>query len=359
MKGFKVGRLKRFNRATVSARTTIREVSNRAGVSIGTVSNVLNAPHLVSTGTRSRVLDAIAELEYRPSRSARSLQAQRTYLIGYRLPNPGVSPALDIFLHSLVASADEYGLEIVLFSTSTGTTDLDAYRKAIRSGDFDGLVLSETNYEDPRIDMLTEAGFPFVAFGRAIASHPFSWVDVDGAAGMTDVVEHLVELGHRRIALVAWPAGSESGDARVGGYLAAMAKAGLPVQPEFMVRAEGGFEAGREVGRNLLSLRRPPTAIVTVQDDLAFGIIAAAGDHGIEVGPGVAVAGFDDSAAAALCTPGLTSVRQPMELVAQTLIELLVSQLRDPETTRTGTLLVPEVISRASTQSSARAGDFL
>lgn len=337
-------------------RTTIRHVSNRAGVSVGTVSNVVNSPHLVSTETRSRVLDAIAELDYRPSRSARSLRAQRTYLIGYRLPDPGVSPALDVFLHSLVAGASEHGLEIVLFSPSGRQTDLDAYRKSIRSGDVDGFVLSETNYEDPRIALLTETGFPFVAFGRALAPRPFSWVDVDGAAGMMEVVDHLVGLGHQRIAIVAWPPGSESGDARVAGYFEAMAKAGLPVQSELMVRAEGGFESGREAGRDLLNLRRPPSAIVTVQDDLAFGVMAAAGDQGIRVGPDLAVTGFDDSTAAALSTPGLTSVRQPMELVAATLIDLLVSQLRDPETKRSGTLLAPHVVTRASTLSSARAG---
>lgn len=345
-----MGRLKRFN-GEVSLRTTIRHVSHRAGVSVGTVSNVLNAPHLVSTDTRSRVLDAIAELDYRPSRSARSLQAQRTYLVGYRLPDPGVSSALDVFLHSLVAGASEHGLEIVLFTPSSGQTDLDAYRTSIRSGDVDGFVLSETNYDDHRIALLTEARFPFVAFGRALASEPFSWVDVDGAAGMMAVVDHLVELGHQRIAIVAWPPGSESGDARVAGYLTAMARARLPVEPELMIRANGGFESGRKTGRDLLSQRQPPTAIVTVQDDLAFGVMAAAVDQGIRVGPDLAVTGFDDSTAAALSTPGLTSVRQPMELVAATMIELLVSQLRDPETKRSGTLLVPDLVKRASTLS--------
>lgn len=332
-------------------RTTIRQVSDRAGVSVGTVSNVLNAPHLVSSGTRSRVLDAISELEYRPNRSARSLQAQRTYLIGYRLPDPGVSSALDVFLHSLVAGASEHGLEIVLFS-STEHSDLGAYRASIRSGDVDGFVLSETNYEDPRIALLLEASFPFVAFGRALASKPFSWVDVDGAAGIMAVVDHLAGLGHQRIALVAWPPGSESGDPRVAGYVAAMARAGLAIDRELIVRADGGFESGRKTGWDLLSRRRRPTAIVTVQDDLAFGVMAAAADHGMGVGQDLAVTGFDDSPAAAMSTPGLTSVRQPMELVAARMIELLVSQLQDPQAQVSGSLLVPDVVIRASTLSS-------
>lgn len=330
-------------------RTTIRHVSDRAGVSVGTVSNVLNAPHLVSSGTRDRVLDAIAELDYRPNRSARNLQAQRTYLIGYRLPGPGNSPALDVFLHSLVAGASEHGFEIVLFSPSSGQSDLDAYRKSIRSGDVDGFVLSETNYEDPRITLLAETAFPFVAFGRSLASTPFSWVDVDGAAGMVEVVEHLVNLGHSRIALVGWPPGSESGDARVAGFQTGMAKAGLELEPDLVIRIESGYEAGRHAGRRLLKLASPPTAIATVQDDLAFGVMRAASDIGMTIGDDLAVTGFDDSPAASFATPGLTSVRQPMDLVAESMIELLVEQFRDPNAPRSGTLLVPDLVTRSST----------
>lgn len=324
-------------------------MSDRAGVSVGTVSNVLNAPHLVSSGTRSRVLDAISELDYRPSRSARSLQAQRTYLIGYRLPDPGKSSALDVFLHSLVAGASEHGLEIVLFSPTAEQTDLDAYRESVRSGDVDGFVLSETNYEDPRIALLAETGFPFVAFGRALDSTPFSWVDVDGAAGMVQVVDHLVERGHSRIALVAWPSGSESGDARAAGFLTGMAQAGLPIDPALIIRTESGYESGRDAGRRLLAMNHPPTAIVTVQDDLAFGVMSAAHELGVKVGRDLAVTGFDDSPAAAISSPGLTSVRQPMDLLAETMVELLVAQLQDPKITRRGTLLVPDIVTRSST----------
>lgn len=329
-------------------RTTIRHVSDRAGVSVGTVSNVLNAPHLVSSGTRDRVLDAIAELDYRPSRSARNLQARRTYLIGYRLPGPGNSPALDVFLHALVAGASEHGFEIVLFAPSSGQSDLDAYRKSVRSGDVDGFVLSETNYEDPRMALLAETGFPFVAFGRSLASTPFSWVDVDGTAGMVEVVGHLFGLGHRRIAHVGWPPGSESGDARTAGFLTGMARAGLPVDPDLVVRVESGYQSGRKEGRRLLLLENPPTAIATVQDDLAFGVMSAASDLGLRVGVDLAVTGFDDSPAASVATPGLTSVRQPMDLVAENMIELLVEQFRDPNISRRGTLLIPDLMPRAS-----------
>jgi LacI family transcriptional regulator len=321
-------------------RSTIREVSDRAGVSVGTVSNVLNAPHLVADPTRARVLSVISELDYRPNRAARSLQARRTYLIGYRLPGPGKSPALDVFLHALVGAASGHGLEIALFSPRHGETELDAYRRLIRGGDVDGLVLSETNYRDPRIELLNESGVPFVSFGRALDSQPSPWVDVDGASGMRLVVDHLVAAGHPQITLAAWPEGSESGDDRVRGF--------GPGANREVIRVLGGFENGRRLGHSLFGRDRPPTAVAAVEDSLALGMMAAAADLGMSVGRDVAVAGFDDSEAAALVTPGLTSVRQPMDQVARCLIDGLVSIL-DGGPVPPSQLLMPDLVVREST----------
>ena len=131
-------------------RQTIRDVSDRAGVSVATVSNVLNSPHLVASETRTKVMDAIEALGYRPNRAARSLQARKTQRIGYRLPDPGPQAALDVFLHRLVATATNHGFDLTLFAPRSGQDDLGAYREVIRSGDVDGFVLSETNYADPR-----------------------------------------------------------------------------------------------------------------------------------------------------------------------------------------------------------------
>lgn len=321
-------------------RTTIREVSDRAGVSIGTVSNVLNSPHLVADPTRTRVLSAISELDYRPNRAARSLQARRSYLIGYRLPGPGKSPALDVFLHSLAETAAGYGLEIALFAPQEGESELDSYKRLMRGGDVDGLVLSETNYQDPRIALLSDSGFPFVSFGRSLASRPFSWVDVDGAAGMRLVVDHLVQAGHRKIVLAAWPEGSESGDERVKGFGAGRGRE--------VVRVLGGFENGRILGHALLERKNPPTAIAAVEDGLAMGLMAAASEHGLRVGVDLAITGFDDSAAASLVTPGLTSVRQPMDQVARFMIDALVARLGGL-TVPKSRLLMPDLVIRAST----------
>ena len=335
-------------------RQTIRDVGDRAGVSVGTVSNVLNAPHLVSPETRTKVLDVIQELGFRPNRAARSLQARKTQSIGYRLPDPGPGTALDVFLHQLLGTATDHGFAITLFAPRAGEDDLDAYLDVIRSGDVDGFVLSGTNYDDRRVEMLSELGVPFATFGRADHASPFPWVDVDGASGTARVVEHLTGLGHQRIGLVAWPAGSESGDTRVKGFVDGMAAAGLAVDPALVVRTENGFEQGRVAGLSMLNAFNPPTAIVTVQDELGFGIMTAATELGLRPGRDLAVTGFDDTAAAAFMWPGLTSVRQPLDEVARVLVDLMVHRLSNPAEPPRTKLLHPQLVVRNSTLGTAR-----
>ena len=334
-------------------RRTIRDVSDLAGVSVATVSNVLNAPHLVASNTRTKVMEIIEALEYRPNRAARSLQARKTQRIGYCLANPGPQAALDVFLHRLVATATNHGFDLNLFAPRPGQDDLEPYREVIRTGDVDGFVLSETNYADPRVEFLSELRFPFAAFGRADHPSPFPWVDIDGAAGLADVVGHLVSLGHRRIALLAWPEGSESGDNRVDGFESAVATAGLRLDPGLVRRVENGFLAGKAASAQMLGADDPPTAIVAVQDELGFGAMAAVSDRGLVPGRDVAVTGFDDTPAAAYVWPGLTTVHQPFEAVAEALIDLLVDRLENPDRAPGSVMLSPNLVIRGSTVGAA------
>jgi DNA-binding LacI/PurR family transcriptional regulator len=328
---------------------TIRDVGRLARVSIGTVSNVLNAPHRVRAETRRRVLAAVDQLGYRPNRAARSLAARRTHLIGYQLPDSPTTtdPSLDAFLHHLVAAASEHGLELVLFSPRDGQDEPAAYRELIWRGAVDGFILSGTNYADPRIEFLLAEGFPFVAFGRAAGADRFSWVDVDGAAGTRAAVAHLVGQGHRRIGAVAWPEGSESGDARLDGYRAAMEAVGL--RPHPVVRAENLVAEGRAAYRGLVGADPSLTAVVCVQDTLALGLMMEAVADGRRVGIDLAVAGFDDTPIASLAAPPLTSVRQPFEEVGGALAEMLATRLDDGAGRPRGLLLTPVLVPREST----------
>ncbi len=334
-------------RSTSSPRSTIKDVSRLAGVSVATVSKALNTPHVVSEATRERVLEAVRALDYRPNRAARGLVGKRTYLVGYRLPSVQAAgnPTLDAFLHSMVEAAARHGLEIVLSADRPRGNPLAVYEDMVRRGSVDGFILSETDYHDPRIAYLSDQGVPFVAFGRTSDDDTFSWVDVDGAAGTAAAVRHLVEQGHERFGLIAWPEGSRTGDARVSGVVEALEVADLP--PPRIVRTVNGLEEGRAALRELLAAEPPPTAVVTVQDTLAIGALLEARDLGLEVGVDLAVTGFDDIPAAEMASPPLTSVRQPFDRVGELLVDMLARRLtghHEPE----GILVTPELIVRAS-----------
>lgn len=322
---------------------TIRDVATAAGCAVSTVSNVLNAHPHVREATRKRVLAAVDELGYRPSRAARSLPGGRTFLLAYCLPG-GDTPnsALDVFLHQVVETAAEADLEVLLV-TQRGDSVVDPYAGILRRGGADGFVLSGIDYDDERVQFLRERNIPFGCFGR-VDDPDISWVDVDGAAGVRAAVEHLHQLGHERIAFVGWPEGSATGDDRFNGFDTACQAAGLTVAG--LERVENGFDEGRRLVPTLLG--GGPTAVVCVSDTLALGVMAGLRDAGVEPGQQVAVTGFDDVPAAALTAPGLTSVRQPMDEIGRLLVDRLVARLTEVAVPPP-VLVEPELVIRDST----------
>lgn len=327
-------------------RTTIKDVGRRAGVSVGTVSKALNGTGTVSAETARRVLDAAGELGYRPNRAAQGLVGGRSFQVGYGLPQLGAwgNPTLNAFLHSMVSAATGHGLEIVLFQ---GTAhDIEPYQDLIRRGVVDGFVLSDTDYEDPRVDYLLGKGFPFVTFGRTARAERHFWVDVDGAAGTANITRLLLDAGHRRFGVIGWPEGSESGDVRVQGVEKTLADAGCAAP--VVVRTSNDIEHGRLAMTELLDSAAAITAVIAVADELAIGALLAARERGMTVGRDIAVAGFDDLPSASIVDPPLTTVRQPFETIGSVLVDMLADALSGDWTPR-GELLTPHIVVRQST----------
>ncbi|HSJ83803.1 MAG TPA: LacI family DNA-binding transcriptional regulator [Acidimicrobiia bacterium] len=332
----------------MSSRTTIRDVSRAAGVSVATVSNVLNAPDRVAEETRRRVTEAIDQLGYRPNRAARSLPQGRSFTIGYCIPDGKERFALDTFLHQLTERASDSDMDILLFTPHRGQSEADSYREIVRRGAVDGFIVSSTVHDDERVQVLVDAAIPVVSFGRTDLADLHSWVDVDGRAGTRAAVEHLVEQGHQRLSLVAWPEGSISGDERAAGFVEGLAEAGLEVDPGHVIRVENDVESGREAAARLLDLDPAPTAIVAVQDVLAAGVVAELNARGIRGGKDVAVTGFDDSPPAIYSTPSITSVRQPIEAIGRRVVEFLMHDLEGSDGVSRSALVEPELVIRES-----------
>ncbi|GIV88594.1 MAG: alanine racemase [Chloroflexus sp.] len=336
-----------------ATKVTLKDVAARAGVSYQTVSKVLNGEMQVAPETMERIQAAVQELGYRPNRIARNMRAGRSFMIGYSWTQtePGqVNHILDQFLSSMVREAGAVNYFVLPFPFSEDRSQIDIYRDLIRSGNVDGFVLSSINYNDPRVQFLLKQKFPFVAFGRSNPDWDFAWVDIDGTAGTRQAVEYLIGRGHRRIAILAWPEDSRVGNDRLQGYLEAMQTAQLPIETGYILRGEGTFEVGRAMTLHLLDLspERRPTAIMTLNDTMAIGAMAAARERGLTVGTDLAIIGFDDAPMVQYLFPPLSSVRQPIAEAGRKCIELLVAIVEGREPEQKHILLQPSLIIRAS-----------
>ncbi len=323
---------------------TLATVADAAGVSRQTVSNALNSPHLLRPETLERVQDAIERLGYSPNRAARNLRTRSSHLIGLRVDpatEHSANSLMDRFLHSLVESSKDAGYHVLLFSATDPEDPIDGYDELLRSAAVDAFVVTDTYRGNPQAGLLEEKGTPFVAFGRPweepAAAHP--WVDVDGRGGVALAVDHLVERGHRRIAWVGWQKGSFIGEDRRRGWVTRMHDYDLPTT-RLSARGEDTLEFGRRAAHALLD-SEAPTAFACVSDTVALGVLRALSERNLRPGHDVAVVGFDDSVAAQVSTPALTSVRQPLEQVAVEIVRLLGDRLAFRPVEASGVVLTP------------------
>lgn len=324
---------------------TLDSVAARAGVSRQTVSNVLRHPGRVAETTRERVLAAIRETGYRPSLPARQLATRRAHAIAVRAERQqdGISGlVLDAFYHGLAEAGHDNGLRVLLYAQPADeAAEVALIDELVLTGAADAVVLTATSADDQRPAHLRDSGATFCAFGRPWGhdDEPHDWVDVDGAVGTGLAVQHLLDLGRRRIAYLGWPddgAEPSTGTDRRRGWLEALAGTGTPVEARSLNDATAAEAAVVE----LLARDDAPDAIVCASDTLALGAhraaLVAAG-----TGTPATVVGFDATPVAAAL--GLASVAQPIDQVAHLCIDLLTGRLETPDRPARG-LLVPPVL---------------
>jgi len=339
---------------SMTRRSTLKQVAVRAGVSYQTISKVLNHKVKVSKETEQRIIEAVDALGYRPNLNARSLRSQRSNLIGYSwvpAPPDQANTILDLFLQSMSQAAESAGYHLLTFSYRSGQEWIDLHRNLIDTNRVDGFILSSIEYDDPRILFLQEHGFPFVAFGRSNPGWDFPYVDVDGGAGIEMVVDHLVELGHKKFAALAWPESSRVGQNRMEGLHRGLRKAGISPEECSIAIGDGVYEFGFEATRRLLDgpPENRPTAIVAFNDAMAMGSMKAIQVAGLQVGSDIAVSGYDDLPMIQYLRPSLTSVRQPVWEIGKIAISILLDILNEGECKQDHILLPPKLIVRKST----------
>jgi DNA-binding LacI/PurR family transcriptional regulator len=334
---------------------TIRDIARTAGVSVGTISNYLNNPELLADATRDRIQAAIDELGYYPKAAARALKSQLSKRVGIVPDTPSDingegdpgDAAFQEFLSAVNLVAAQHDFSLLLQASIDGQKELEIYRKLVGEGQVDGMLLLGTTPNDFRVKFLMEKNFPFVTFGRTSIPEHEQWVDIDGIMGMELAVDHLVSLGHQKIAWIPTPNDLFCYQHRQEGFRETMQKHGLSENPQYIV--PGGFREvhGQVAMHLLLDLPQPPTAVITGNDFSAFGAMSAITQRGLQVGYDISVIGFDDIRMSAHWTPSLTTVKQSMRQIGAASMELLLEAIHGK--TIQHRLLKPELVVRRST----------
>jgi LacI family transcriptional regulator len=325
----------------------IADVAARAGVGVATVSRVINGGAGVRPATRDRVLDAIKELNYRPSLVARSLSLQRTMVVAALLPwftNPSAVQRVRGIVEGL--SNSQY--DLMVFDIESEARQRRAFELFDHGDRADGLLVVSTLPPETEVERIRAARIPCVLID---ASHPaLPSLAVDDVAGGVAATRHLVELGHRRIALIGDPPPEfrfEWSRDRTHGYERALQQAGIEVRPEYVREGTRLVHVARAIATELLSLPDRPTAIFAASDTQALGVLEAARALGIRVPDELSVIGFDDIEVASYV--GLTTVRQPLVESGRRGAELLLRALGGRPVDLRTELLPLELIVRSTT----------
>ncbi len=330
-----------------SSRVTIRDVAARAGVSVATVSKVLNSRYGVSATTLAHVRAVIDELGYEASLVAQSLRNHKTNVIGILVAD--LEPFSTELLKGAADAIRGTGYELVVYSAGGRTGDPAGWEKRYLSR-LSGTLVDGAVLVTPTVSLEAVPGTPVVAVDPHTGPTSLPAIDSDNLRGAQLATEHLLELGHRRIAFLAGRPDLQSAELRKTGYLRALASAGVPVD-ESLIRP-GGYDAeiSARAARELLSGPDRPTAVFAANDISAIATVGAAGELGLSVPDDLSVVGFDNVPESALCTPPLTTVDQPIREMGHRAISMLVALISGEEIGETHVTLATGLVVRRSTR---------
>ena len=328
--------------------TTINAIAKRLNISKSTVSKALNGRADVSAETRTLVMQTVAEMDYQPSAAARQLSLGRTEKIGLFL-NTSIEYTIEYLIGIIpgaVRQASSVGKTLVLHTTPEHAPE--ALLRACRSGEFDGVILFSSRFDDI-VEQLIKDDYPFVVMGRAFADPRVSYVVSDDYDGAYQATQHLIRLGHRRIAFLTRPELGIVSQTRLHAYLDALADANIEADTNLIVETQIIPESGVEPTRRLLALSDRPTAIYAFHDMVAVDVLRVLQEQGLRVPADISVIGFDGLRITQMTTPRLTTVQQPFERIGQRVVEIVAAQIEDRKSAPVREMLPVELVVREST----------
>ncbi len=329
---------------------TLKDIAAAVGKSVAAVSRALNNYDDISEETREEVKRVAREMGYTPNLMARRLQKRTTDTLGFVLPVLSPRDA-DPYFSELVAGvanqAAEYGFDLLVSTCTPGPKEEYAYQRLI-SGRVDGMVVARPRLDDSRVALLLKKRNPFVVIGNIEQHRDVLTVADDVVEGARQVVDHLIDQGHERIALInTAPELVFSADFCTGFYKA-MTKAGLTVDEDLIEQSDFTQKDGYRAAQILLSKSTMPSAIVTADDMIGLGALAAAQDQGFEVGHDILITGYGDALLAEYAQPPLTTVHRPTYALGQQAARMIIARLRGENIENEYVVIKPSLVIRQS-----------
>jgi DNA-binding LacI/PurR family transcriptional regulator len=326
-------------------KVSIFDVAKKSGLSVVTVSRVLNNSTSVRQKNRERVLQAMKELDYQPNAAARSLARGKTGIIGLTL-----TTLQDSFLDAVVKEVNDRLAESGYFlALSISPEDDDSFSRFLFQEDrVDGVILLSPLREDEYVMELKKKKIPFVMLDNQHRNSSVPSVIVDNFKGGYEATRHLIDLGHRRIAHIRGPEPFLSSRERERGYLTAMKEAGI--DPLEIAHGAFSVSSGYQIALDWIQSGRLPTAVFAADDYMALGVMDALKNEGLRIPRDISIVGFDDQVLSSEFRPMLTTVRQPAEQVGRHGVDLLLKSISGNASKRNMTVMLePELIVREST----------
>ena len=329
---------------------TLKELGRLAGVHPSTVARVLNDDprQRVSEAVRVLILELAHEHGYRPNHLARSLRMKRSFVIGTVIPDIA-NPFFAILFRGIEDALAASGYSVIMANTDDEPAREQRSIDMLRGRQVDGLLLATARREDPIIAALTAAGFPFVLVNRHTDPIRGNAVVPNDYAGAASAVEHLIALGHRRIAHIAGSDEMSTGHTRCRGYMDTIQRHRLPADPELIVRGSFREVGGYQAMRRLLDLPQPPTAVFAVNDLAAVGAMRAIEEAGLQVPRDISIVGFNDLSSVIGTTRQLTTVRLPLHDMGRAAAERLLEQITSDVESLEPVMIPVELVVRQST----------
>lgn len=310
---------------------TLDDIAERAGVSVSTVSRVLNKKsrkYRISSRTESLVLKTAKSLNYTPNQLARGLRLKRTHSIGLIVPDIS-NPFFAAVTRAIQRAAHDFGYSLIVCDTDEDELQEVAHMKVLRSKGVDGMVVMPVGQSGAHLQHVVKEGMPLVVLDRIFDSIMSDAVVIDNYKGAYEAVEYLIKNGHKKIAIIQGLPNTYTNKGRLKGYTDALQAYSIPVDTKLIVGRDFRKESGYIETKMLLSLEERPTAIFATSDLITLGALEALNEEGLRIPHDISLIAFDDIDHVNFFTTPITTISQPKEIIGEVAVKLLIEKIKN------------------------------